>query len=71
MCHDPFGFNIDIYGNNIKWTVHCDALFIDLETASGLLRDIQAAFFPTVDADRQPGLTIGDVLRSMRDSGLT
>ncbi|KAJ9158132.1 Nonribosomal peptide synthetase 1 [Coniochaeta hoffmannii] len=39
MCDDPFGINVDIFGDGIKWAVYHDARFINAETAGGLLRD--------------------------------
>ncbi|KAB5518057.1 hypothetical protein GE09DRAFT_1045038 [Coniochaeta sp. 2T2.1] len=66
MCDDPFGINIDIYGDNIKWTVYYDARFFDSATASSLLADIQAAFFLIVNPNRRPNLTVGDVLTAIR-----
>jgi hypothetical protein len=69
MCDDPFGINIDIYGDNIKWTVYYDARFIEPEVASSLLKEMQEAFFIIVDANRHPGLTVRDVLKSIKGSG--
>jgi hypothetical protein len=68
MCDDPFGINIDIQGDNIKWTVYYDVRFLDSETASSLLSEIQAAFFLIIDTNRQPSLTVRDVVGDIRVS---
>lgn len=66
-CDDPFGINIDVSGGNITWTVYYDERFIDAETVSGLIRNIQSAFDLIVDGNRQDCLTVGDVLRTIQE----
>jgi len=70
MCDDPFGINVDIFGDGIKWAVYHDARFINAETAGGLLRDVRDVFALIVDADRQLELTVGDVLKGYQKSEL-
>jgi hypothetical protein len=66
MCDDPFGINVDIYGDNIKWTVYHDPRFIDADAAQSLLRDVQAVFNLIVDGDKDASFSVGDALRSIK-----
>ncbi|CZR65846.1 uncharacterized protein PAC_15746 [Phialocephala subalpina] len=62
-CDDPFGINVDLLDEKIECTIYFDGRFIETEKVEKLLADLELVFGKLVDAWKQPGMTVGEILK--------